>query len=211
MPASGASPVVNPCAVFVSGNLVCSGNMYITSDERIKKNIQPFEGALSIIDKLNVSTYDYIDYCKFQSKKKQYGLIAQQVMEVIPDVITTHEKEFIPNVYKNADGYDNETKSIILTGSFNLIIGDNLKIMDSKNKEHFKKIVDIQGNVYTIEEPIEDYEEESLIFIYGKEVNDLHTINYEHLFNINLKAVQELSAIVKAQQEQINKLLSLIK
>jgi hypothetical protein len=210
-PASGASPVNVNCTLFVSGNTVCSGNIYITSDERIKKNIQPFEGALSIIDKLNVSTYDYIDYCKFQTKKKQYGLIAQQVMEVIPDVITTHEKEFIPNVYKNADGYDNETKSFILTGSFAIAVGDNLKIMDSKNKEHFKKIVNIQGNVYTIEEPIEDYKEDSLIFIYGKEVNDLHTINYEHLFNINLKAVQELSAIVKAQQEQINKLLSLIK
>lgn len=84
-------------AGYFQGNVNVNGNMFqntttlIFSDQSIKRNVQPVENALSLIGKLNPKTYDlYNDNCKqlnFEGVKKQYGLIAQEVEKVIPEIV----------------------------------------------------------------------------------------------------------------------------
>ena len=81
-----------------------SVGIYFYSDRRIKKDFEPINNSLEILEKINLTTYRYIDYV-VKGNMKNYGVIAQEIEEIVPDIINSH-KDFIPNIYKNADSYD---------------------------------------------------------------------------------------------------------
>lgn len=58
-------------------------DIYISSDRRLKENIQPIENALDKITKLNGRTFDWK-----VSGRHVAGFIAQEVEKVIPDMVT---------------------------------------------------------------------------------------------------------------------------
>ncbi len=72
--------------LHVIGDIEASGSMYATayyytSDERLKRNINPVEG-LSIIEKLEGVTFDFLD------GETGAGLIAQDVQKVLPEAVS---------------------------------------------------------------------------------------------------------------------------
>ena len=78
----------------VNGNIEASGTI-TPSDKRWKENFGEIENAIGIIEKLNPLTYEY----KTDANRKfnpglQYGLIAQEVEQIIPEIVTTDQKGF---------------------------------------------------------------------------------------------------------------------
>lgn len=80
------------------GELYNSGNVkglsfISTSDRRVKKNIQSFTGALDKVLQLQARTYTYNveEYPRFKAEKDkpQIGFIAQEIEEVLPELVTT--------------------------------------------------------------------------------------------------------------------------
>ncbi|MCE3258918.1 MAG: Collagen triple helix repeat-containing protein, partial [Bacteroidetes bacterium] len=75
--------------VFVSG-INCGTGYALTSDRQFKKNIQPLSNSLEILSKIQPKTYDYKveEFPELRFKKqKQYGVIAQELEEVIPELV----------------------------------------------------------------------------------------------------------------------------
>lgn len=72
------------------GNVYTYG-AYYPSDKNLKKNIQDLNSAMSIIDKLKPKFYEYKDDGKYASmhlpKGNHYGLLAQELEEVLPDLV----------------------------------------------------------------------------------------------------------------------------
>jgi hypothetical protein len=74
--------------VFCSSNITANGTMYskgsfiTTSDKSVKSELQQIHSALDRIDKLNGYTYWRNDLAKHEA-----GLIAQEVVEVLPEVV----------------------------------------------------------------------------------------------------------------------------
>ncbi len=63
----------------------------LNSDQRIKENIKPVEGAIAVIKKFNPVTFDWKEsYKKSRTSLKDhnYGLIAQEVEEIMPEMVT---------------------------------------------------------------------------------------------------------------------------
>jgi hypothetical protein len=83
-------------------------------------------------------------------------------------------------------------------------IGHKIKIHDINNKEHHKEVIDRNEDYITIDSPIEDYEEGTDLFIYGKEIPDVKNVNYEALFVNNMRATQELYKRLKALEKYFN-------
>lgn len=84
-----------PLAVF--GNAYVSGGVYIGSDIRFKKNIQPLKGALTKVMKLNGKSYEYNteEFKKYNfSKESNIGFIAQELKEVLPEAVHQNEEGF---------------------------------------------------------------------------------------------------------------------
>ena len=73
--------------------------VYVTSDKNLKKNIKDFEDAMSIINKLQPKNYEFRTDEKFASlhltKGTHYELIAQDLEEVLPNLVKESPHELI--------------------------------------------------------------------------------------------------------------------
>lgn len=96
-----------PFTVDYSGNASCaslysSGNVTAYSDARLKENVETINNPLDIIRKLRGVTFDWIE-----SKKHSYGLIAQEVEAVVPELVeevdASHSMDENPNMIKTVD------------------------------------------------------------------------------------------------------------
>lgn len=61
-----------------------SGNYVASSDRRLKKNITTLKKQLPILRRLRPTSYQFKDR---EGKQRVYGLIAQEVQKVIPDIV----------------------------------------------------------------------------------------------------------------------------
>jgi len=188
----------------ITNSTLFTSGFYLYSDERIKKDIQPLENSLDLINKINPISFKYIDYVQ-KGTINNYGVIAQEIEKIIPEVVNSH-KDYIPNIYKNVDKYDNDLLRLYIKAD-ELSVGDKIKIYDINNKYHYKKIIEITEDYIVIDEPIENYEEGTDVFIFGKEVDEVKNVNYEALFVINIKATQELHQRLRALEEIIKNLI----
>ena len=67
-----------------------SGNYTPNSDRRLKNNIQTLENQLPLINRLRPTTYHFNGR---STERKVYGLIAQEVQKVIPDIVLENEAD----------------------------------------------------------------------------------------------------------------------
>lgn len=77
-------------AGYFNADVYCGGT-YFGSDRRLKRDIKPYTGALQIIDKINPVTY-YYDTEKypgigFDEGRLQYGFIAQEIEQIVPEMV----------------------------------------------------------------------------------------------------------------------------
>jgi len=83
--------------------LIRGSHIWITSDQRIKKNITSLnvDKMINIFRTLRPISFDFIDPMK-NSNKKHFGFIAQEVNEILPEGISLNT-DVIPNNMKKAD------------------------------------------------------------------------------------------------------------
>ena len=79
------------------GSISAVGNSYAsthinTSDKKLKKNIEPIKDSLTKILSLEGKNYEWKDETK---PGKQYGLIAQDVEKIIPELVTQGETKYL--------------------------------------------------------------------------------------------------------------------
>lgn len=89
--ASGAS--VFNYAVYAAGNLAYTGSLIHVSDQKLKKNINPFGNALDKIMQLKPSTYEYRadEFGKMNlAGGKHFGFIAQELQKVLPELVSNN-------------------------------------------------------------------------------------------------------------------------
>lgn len=73
----------------VNGGIRCIGAVVTSSDEREKENINyTVSYGLSTVNALKPAKYDYVDH-----GKNNLGFIAQDVLPIIPEIVTTDTKE----------------------------------------------------------------------------------------------------------------------
>jgi hypothetical protein len=86
--AFGASTTSNAYEIYVHGSILATGNITAYSDRRAKENIVPLDSALDKVNALRGVYYNKIDD---PEKTKQIGFLAQEVNEVVPELVTYAE------------------------------------------------------------------------------------------------------------------------
>ncbi len=167
-----------------------TGGFVSTSDKRIKNITGLTKNAddLEAISKIQITDYTYIDKVA-NVDGLQKKVIAQQVNEVYPLAVKKN-KGIIPNVYQLALKVIHSQDATEITSSkvHDFKAGDVVKLMiqDAGVREVVvTKIIDPTTFVT-------DKIEGDNIFIYGKHVDDLLTIDYDALSMLNISATQEL-------------------
>ena len=103
--ATGASPTF--AGLTINGAITATGDItaFYTSDKRHKNNIQLIPNALEKVSKLNGVTWEWNDDVHEVTKSTpKTGLIAQEVQEVLPEVVKTRDDGFLALDYSKMMG-----------------------------------------------------------------------------------------------------------
>ena len=85
--------------VTTSGNITATGNVTAYSDERLKDNIETLDDALMIVNQMRG-----VKYTSKETGRPNIGLIAQEVMSVLPSVVHHDDKGMLHIAYGNIVG-----------------------------------------------------------------------------------------------------------
>ena len=94
-----ASTSITTGALVVTGGIGTSGDVfaggdvvaYASSDERLKDNILPIENPLQKINQIGGYSFDWNVEKQDIYKGKDYGVIAQEIEEILPELVDTRE------------------------------------------------------------------------------------------------------------------------
>ena len=84
--------------VTVAGTIVATGDITAFSDERLKHNVNRIENALDKTLQLNGVTFET------KENKKSLGVIAQNVLSVLPEVVQENDNGYLSVAYGNIVG-----------------------------------------------------------------------------------------------------------
>ena len=85
---SGSITLQSSNNIILNGTVSMVGETSFTSDRRLKNNISKFNEALDTVMKFEGVNFTWK---KDKNNKKQYGFIAQQIQEIIPELVNTDE------------------------------------------------------------------------------------------------------------------------
>ena len=139
-------------AVYLTGNTFGVSPPITLSDKRLKKDIEDINSPLTIINKLKPRTDFYNDLALKTigvDETRQYGFIAQEVKEVIPELTADFEKPLQKDENGNLYGFEDKYIGVkyeelipILTGAIQQLSKQNEELV-SKLKEIESKINEI--------------------------------------------------------------------
>lgn len=79
-----------------SGNLVAPGDITAFSDKALKTNVRDIDNALSLIKNLRGVRFTHI-----YSNQESIGVIAQEVREVVPELVKDNDNGYMSVAYGN--------------------------------------------------------------------------------------------------------------
>jgi hypothetical protein len=206
--------LTNSTSLYIVGWGMSQAAWGVTSDRRIKTNIESVTNMLEIIDRVNVVKYDYIDP---RLGREECSVIAQELNEVFPNAINV-TTDFITNIMKQCThtrdselitlhvSLNDNHKDIRSGGIMKLVVLDTTPEKEITTTIH---AIDIANNIIVVS-AWDDYSPESRIFVYGTEVNDFLSIDKPQLGVMALQGVKELHQVIRLQEERIVRLEALI-
>jgi len=97
----GWSASSNRWQLDMSGNMTVAGDVTAYSDARVKENVVTVEDALDRVQKMRGVFYNRTDS---DDKKRKVGVIAQEIMEVLPEVVNQDNAGMYNVSYGNVVG-----------------------------------------------------------------------------------------------------------
>lgn len=214
-------------SALFENNIWVSSSCMFSSDKRIKRNIRDVDpdANLERFQRIKPVTYDYIDG---RSKNQQYGCIADDIMEVFPEVVSV-DTQYIPDVMSpvahvsgKLDGGEvivaiEQPSSVYQESPKLLAAGDILRIFCGNRQVDSVRVVWISPDegracricLYLQPEPSpspkpSEPSEAADIFIYGRQVSDFKSVDYNKLFMSNIAATQALCKKLKAAEARVS-------
>lgn len=175
------------------------------SDRRIKDIIARVEtgGALKRINQLQVTDYRMVDKLLVGGGLRT-GLIAQEVQAVMPEAVH-QRRDFIPDVYAYAAAVafvkTNQTLSVTMTNAHGFKVGDLVRLFDDEGQTEVKVLKVSSPTCFVVGATYQT----SKLFVYGKQVDDFLSVDYDRVFTTGVAAIQELSKVTQQQAEALRK------
>ena len=188
-------------AYFANSIIIMGTYIVLASDRRIKKDITDVNDsyALTTLRNIPVRYYYYRDQAR--SPNRTIGFIAQEVREVLPEAIELipqiipDEMRFLTNISWNGNTLYTDLSDCSGV-KYRFYVANDA----SRNDEIRKEVVGNSDNSFTFDSSY------NIVFCYGKEVDDFHSIDKNKLYTINFSATQEIDRI---QQQEITKVQSI--
>ena len=169
-------------SVYASG-LIGAVTFTAYSDERIKHIEGQSNGFRDLVtlSGIEVTDYTYIDTVT-KSAGKQKKVIAQQVEKVYPQAVS-RGTDVVPDIYQKAEFMDGWVKA-----ATSLKVGERVRLIGEK-EEAIHEVLEVRDGAFrTAFQPATNE-----VFVYGREVKDFRSVDYEAISMLNVSATQELA------------------
>jgi Chaperone of endosialidase len=194
---------------IASSTYVGAALSIIASDNRIKNIISLSNNSedLERLKKIQITNYRMKDVVTWgtQTFKK---VIAQQVEQIYPEVIKL-QTSVIPDIYALAESvnYDAQNKklNISLSKDYGIKIGEKIELVHPEKGKIQAEVVEVSGKSFTVKNW--EYATDK-IFVFGREVNDFRSVDYEALSMLGISAIQQLAKEIedlKKTNSELNK------
>jgi Chaperone of endosialidase len=191
---SGANLSVYATHGIVSGLYIGAALSVTASDNRIKniKGISNSAADLARLRKIEITDYTMKDAATW-GKQTFKKVIAQQVESVYPEVIKL-QTSVIPDIYALAESvvYDAATKNLRVTLSkeYNIKIGEKIELVHPEKDKILAEVIAINGKTFTVKDWAHATDK---IFVFGRQVNDFRSVDYEALSMLGISSIQQLA------------------
>jgi Chaperone of endosialidase len=194
-PTGISNPGVTANYSIYASNRIAASEFNAFSDSRIKniKGISNSKKDLEILKNIEITDYKLKDSIA-KGNKNYKKVIAQQVEKVYPQAVSLMT-DVVPDIYKQA-----QMKNGFITLENNLKVGEKVKIIFASSEE----ILDVT-EATTKGFKINSNKSEK-VFVFGRQVNDFHTVDYEALSTLNISATQELLKKIEELQNNVQDL-----
>ena len=169
-------------SIISRGAILCDTYVFVASDERTKNIKGVSNGAEDLQTLLGIEITDYTFRDSVargnQTLKK---VIAQQVEKVFPQAINK-STDVVPDIYQKSTVKDGWVQL-----PTDLKVGERVKLISEKEACVYEVLEVKAGSFRT------DFASEGgQVFVFGREVNDYRSVDYEALSMLNVSATQQL-------------------
>jgi|SRR5665213_1493853 len=185
------SPTGQNYSIWASDRIAASEfNAY--SDARIKNIQGQSDGAadLKTLLGIKITDYTYKDTIANGSRSVK-KVIAQQVEQVYPQAVSKSTGE-VPDIYKLATIKDGWIQLVT-----DLKVGDRVKLIGEKEQGIYTVLAVGDGAFRTAFKP-----DAKKVFVYGRQVKDFRSVDYEAIAMLDVSATQELARKLDTQQAE---------
>lgn len=190
---------VTASVAIVADGVVRGSEYHVVSDKRIKNviGISDSNNDLATLMKIEITDYKFKDVLD-KGNRAQKKVLAQQVEQVYPTA-TNKGTDTVPDIYQLA-----KIKDGWIELATDLKKGERVKIIDGKVKM-IVEVLEARPERFRVDLPEEATPTEE-IFVFGREVKDFMSVDYDALAMLNISATQELNRkILKLEEELAEK------
>lgn len=180
---------VNNVSIHASGRVMAS-EFDAFSDARIKNVISVSNSEEDLKKLLGIEITDYRMKDAAKDMKPYKKVIAQQVEKVYPQAVST-VTDVIPNIYKVSN-----ISSGYIPLQADVEEGDIVKLIFDNGTE-MAEVISVGKSGFTV-----NTETTGDVFVYGKQVDDFRTVDYEAISMLNVSATQELFKMIQSLQNE---------
>ena len=181
-----------PYSIWASKR-VAAEEFNAVSDGRIKEIRGRSNSALDLSTLLGIEITDYSFKDVIGKGSGNYKkVIGQQVEKVFPQAVS-RQTDFVPDIYQQArisDGW--------VTLATDLKQGDRVKLITEKS-EGIHEVLEVMEDKFRVDGELEGEK----VFVFGREVDDLHVVDYDAIAMLNVSATQQLKKEMDEQLEAL--------
>lgn len=167
------------------------------SDERIKTNRQlsDNESDLELLMKVRVTNYEFVDQLVNGSGTEK-KVIAQELKEVYPEAVVDNITQVVPDIMQFAPAKD----GWITLADHGLAQGDIVRLVYQDGANEFE-VLEVQGGQFKVA-----YAKTEKLLVYGRQVDDFHTVDYDAMAMLNISATQAQQQHIEALEAEVKAL-----
>lgn len=209
--ATGAWSIYTVGGIASVGDVVTNSNIvsvttFSLSDARLKNviGLSDSRADLQTLEKLQVADYTMKD-TRATGSRVFKKLIAQQVEGIYPEAVKKGTGQ-IPDIYSTATvtKKSDELFEITIEKTSNVQAGDRVEVYGPDGLPHCVTAECVSGR--TFYGKMKGIPDGAKVFVYGRQVDDLRSIDYEAVRMLNVSATQELAKKVETLEQENSQL-----
>lgn len=183
-------------SIYASGTIWSGSALVASSDARIKHLQGRSDSAADLHTLLGIEVTDYLfKDTHTRGTMPQKKVIAQQVEKVFPQAVSKHT-DSVPDIYRKATVKDGWIEL-----ATDLKKGDRVRLATSTT-ESVHEVLEVEADKFRTDSKPDGEE----VFVYGREVKDFRTVDYDAIAMLNVSATQELARKLEAKSGELNKI-----